>query len=98
MSREMSDRAFVRLMQHMHTIVRNRAPMLRAALVMALLGGAASGAERGTAQERRACTPDVLKHCNAFIPDAERITVCLRDKLRELSPECRIVMIGLRKR
>jgi hypothetical protein len=94
----MTDRVLVRLMHHMHAIVRTSAPIFRAGLAMALLGGAASGEDRGTAEERRACTPDVLKHCNAFIPDAERVTVCLHEKLRELSPECRVVMIGARKR
>ena len=28
---------------------------------------------------------------------ADRITVCLRQKVRELSPECRVVMTGLKK-
>jgi hypothetical protein len=38
--------------------------------------------------------PDVLKYCNEFIPDAGRMTACLQEKLRELRPDCRLVMIG----
>jgi hypothetical protein len=71
--------------------------ILAVALFISLLCGAASAAERGTAEQRRACTPDVFKHCSEFIPDAERITVCLREKVRELSPGCRVVMTGLKK-
>ena len=79
-------------------MVRRYAAILRVGLSIVLLSGAAWAEDRGTAQERRACTPDVLKHCNAFIPDAERIEACLRAKLRELSPDCRVVMIGSRQR
>lgn len=47
---------------------------------------------QGTPEERRACTPDVLRLCSAFIPDADDITVCLRQKQRELSDACRQVI------
>jgi len=59
-----------------------------------LCGFAASGSaqERGTPEERRTCTPDVFKHCSDFIPDPDRITACLRQKVRELSPQCRLVI------
>jgi hypothetical protein len=36
-----------------------------------------------------ACTPDVLRLCSAFIPDADEITTCLREKNAELSDACR---------
>ncbi len=91
---EMTDRVRV----DRRVMAGHRAPILRAGLAIVLLGCTAWGPDRGTAEERRACTPDVLKHCNEFIPDAERITVCLREKLRELSPACRVVMIGARRR
>lgn len=67
------------------------------ALFASMLGGPTSAAERGTAEQRRACTLDVFKFCGEFIPDADRITVCLWRKVRDLSPECRIVMAGERK-
>jgi hypothetical protein len=73
------------------------ASLVLAALVLSTVVGSNSAAERGTAEARRACTPDVFKHCSEFIPDADRITVCLRQKVRELSPECRVVMTGVKK-
>ncbi len=30
------------------------------------------------------CTPDVMRLCNEFIPDADRIVVCLKAKRRQL--------------
>jgi hypothetical protein len=34
-----------------------------------------------------ACMPDVLRLCSAFIPNADEITTCLREKDAELSDE-----------
>ena len=78
-------------------IVRYFATILRVGLSVSIFGGIASAADQGTIEERRACVADVFKHCTEFIPDAERIQACLQEKLRELSPDCRVVMIG-RKR
>ena len=61
------------------------------ALFLSLLGSVTFAADRGTPEQRRACTPDVLKYCGEFIPDADRITVCLRQKVRDLSPARRVV-------
>jgi hypothetical protein len=44
---------------------------------------------QGTLEQRLACTPDVLKLCSAFIPNADEITTCLREKNAELSDACR---------
>jgi hypothetical protein len=77
-------------------VVQHYVTILRIGLAVAALGGIACAADRGSMEERRACTPDVLKHCSEFIPDPVRITACLQEKLRELSPDCRIV-IGSRK-
>jgi hypothetical protein len=57
-------------------------------------GGLPALANQGTTEERRACTPDVLRLCAEFVPDRNRITVCLQDKVRDLSPACRIVIDG----
>jgi AcrB/AcrD/AcrF family len=69
------------------------AAALLAGLIVLAIAGTTAAAEQGTFEERRACTPDVFQHCSEFIPDPGRITVCLRYKLRELSPECRAVMM-----
>ncbi len=34
------------------------------------------------------CTPDVMRLCNEFIPDADRIVVCLKAKRKQLTPSC----------
>jgi hypothetical protein len=36
-----------------------------------------------------ACTPDAFRLCSAFIPNADEITTCLREKNAELSDACR---------
>jgi len=46
---------------------------------------------QGTLAQRMACTPDVLRLCSEFIPNAEEITICLREKNAELSDACRMV-------
>src|ERR1700730_13563748 len=46
---------------------------------------------QGTLEQRLACTPDVLRLCSAFIPDADQITGCLREKSSELGDACRTV-------
>jgi hypothetical protein len=84
----------VKQMPGVRTVVRRYAVFLRVGLSFPVLGGVAWAADQGTAEARRACTPDVVRHCNEFIPDAERIKACLQEKLRELSPDCRVVMIG----
>lgn len=50
-----------------------------------------TGSSRVMAQAADAadrCTPDVMRLCNEFIPDADRIVVCLKAKRRQLSPSC----------
>lgn len=34
------------------------------------------------------CTPDVMRLCNEYIPDADRIVSCLKAKRRQLSQSC----------
>jgi hypothetical protein len=43
---------------------------------------------QGTEREREACTPDVFRLCGAYIPDADRITACLRSNGPRLSGPC----------
>lgn len=47
---------------------------------------------QGTDQQREACTPDVFRLCGAYIPDADRITTCLRGNSDRLSHACYAVM------
>ncbi len=48
--------------------------------------------DRGNADERAACTPDVFRLCSAYIPDVPNIVACLKTEKRNLSAECRGVM------
>jgi hypothetical protein len=49
--------------------------------------------EQGTADERQACEPDVNRLCSQFIPDRDKIILCLNQKVRELNPPCRGVIL-----
>jgi hypothetical protein len=42
--------------------------------------------------EQQACEADVYALCGEFIPDADRITVCLRSHWKDVSHSCRAVM------
>jgi hypothetical protein len=54
---------------------------------------AAIAQEQGTADERQACEPDVNRLCSQFIPDRDKIILCLNQKVRELNPSCRGVIL-----
>jgi hypothetical protein len=43
------------------------------------------------ADQRRLCTPDVMRLCSSEIPDVERITACMRRQRANLSEGCRSV-------
>ena len=61
-------------------------------VLLALLSATVSPAPsfaQGTPEQRLACTPDVLRLCSAFIPNADEITICLRERNAELSDACR---------
>jgi hypothetical protein len=45
-----------------------------------------------TMQERRACTPDVLRLCRSLVPNRKAITDCLVANAERLSPACQQVM------
>lgn len=54
---------------------------------------AATAQDQGTADERQACEPDVNRLCSQFIPDRDKIIVCLNQKVRQLNPACRSVIL-----
>jgi hypothetical protein len=72
------------------------AVVLAAGILMLGLSGA-NAQYRGTPEAQQACTPDVMRLCNAEIPDVERITACLRKNRMNLSPACKPVFgVGVR--
>jgi hypothetical protein len=54
-------------------------------------GPAFADENQGTPEQQMACTPDALRLCGQWIPDAGRITACLRQNTPQLSPPCRAV-------
>jgi hypothetical protein len=46
---------------------------------------------QGTEQQREACTPDAFRLCGQFMPDADRVEVCLRNAGPKLSRACYVV-------
>ncbi len=50
--------------------------------------GTAFAQDQGTPEQQEACKPDVFRLCSQYIPDAERITACLRGNEPQLSQPC----------
>ena len=55
--------------------------------ILSVAGSTPASAQAPDAAER--CTPDVMRLCSEYIPDANRIVGCLKAKRRQLSPSCR---------
>jgi hypothetical protein len=45
-------------------------------------------ASQGDQKAREACTPDVMRLCNDYIPDIPQIVACLKRERANLSPAC----------
>jgi hypothetical protein len=72
--------------------MRNLLPPILACL-LALAPIPAIAQDQGTADERQACEPDVNRLCGEFIPDRSKIIICLNQKVRQLNPACRKVIL-----
>jgi hypothetical protein len=42
-----------------------------------------------SAQVQQACTPDVMRLCNQFVPDVAKITACMNRNRSNVSQACR---------
>lgn len=69
-------------------------PRRSAALFLALaaLASTPAMAQSGTEAEQEACTPDVFRLCQDFIPNEGPILACLQAKHAQLSPACEPVI------
>jgi hypothetical protein len=65
--------------------------MLACALMLAPASALAQ--DQGTSDERQACEPDVNRLCSEFIPNRDKIIICLNQKVRQLNPACRSVIL-----
>lgn len=68
-----------------------------AALTIAVLATTAMADDATEVQEeQQACGNDVYTFCGDAIPDHDRIAACLKKHWKEISKECRTVMINYR--
>src|ERR1700720_1008574 len=58
-------------------------------LVLAVALAQAPAAAQGTPQQQQACTPDVMRLCNQFIPDVAKISACMSRNRANISQACR---------
>jgi hypothetical protein len=75
-------------MKHLHAPLWGIAA---AGLLATLSIASAQQSYRGTQDAQQACTDDVFRLCNQFIPDRQRIVACLVRNRRSLSPACHAV-------
>ena len=54
-------------------------------------------AAQGTPEQRAACENDAMRLCGEFGGDVQRITTCMSQKRRYLSPQCRVYFDGKRR-
>ena len=66
-------------------------------LVTALLVATAP-AQAQAVNAEEACTPDVMRLCQDFVPERDKIVGCLKAKRRQLSKDCRAVFSSKGKR
>jgi hypothetical protein len=67
------------------------------ALPMSLLLGGLNTASAQSEDVTQACTPDAMRLCGEFIPDREKVKVCMLRKRAQLSEACRTAIAGGRR-
>jgi hypothetical protein len=73
------------------------AVVLGLGLLLAPVPAAAQGMPQGTPEQRAACESDAMRLCGQFVPDVQRITACMQQNRRYLSPRCRAVFTASRR-
>jgi hypothetical protein len=61
-------------------------------LTIAVFANSPAAAQSSDAADR--CTGDVMRLCSEFVPDPDRIVVCLKAKRRQLTPSCMTALTG----
>ena len=49
-----------------------------------------AGSRAYSPEQEQACTDDAMRLCGAYVPDVDRITVCMVQHKSQLSPGCRV--------
>jgi hypothetical protein len=73
----------------MNMIIKTIRTLGVASAISLSLASFAAHAEEGTAEQRRACTPDAFRLCSQHIPNIPAITACMIANKSKLSPDCR---------
>jgi hypothetical protein len=73
---------------------RNFIALAAAAVLTVATCSTAVAEDRGTPEEREACTPDVLRLCLSSTYSVKAIMACMVQKKDQLSPACRKVIVG----
>jgi hypothetical protein len=81
--------------QHRRSIT-SVAALLAFALMASFAASPATA--QGTPEQRAACEGDAMRLCGNHAPDVQRITACMHAKRSQLSPRCRAVFGGARKK
>jgi hypothetical protein len=69
--------------------VRFAAMVAVATLLVSIAAGASANAQyRGTPEMQQACTPDVMRLCNDYVPDVDKIVACMTRNRANLSQAC----------
>jgi hypothetical protein len=61
---------------------------IAAVLTILLVPGSTKPAAAQASDAAERCTADVMRLCSEFVPDADRIVVCLKAKRRQLTRPC----------
>lgn len=73
------------------TLLSSRSTVINLAVAAACIGFMSEVRAQGTAEQRKACTPDALKFCSDEIPDVDRVKACMQTNRGKLSPACQAV-------
>jgi len=75
------------------SVCRRRALALAGAGIAFLVSYSVGIAQDVEDATREACRADAMRLCGMYVPDVERITNCMTEKFKEVSPQCRAAMI-----
>jgi hypothetical protein len=71
--------------------VRSRIFQFGSILAAAVSVSMSPAASQGyTPEQQQACSGDAMRLCGAYVPDVDRITVCMIQNKSQLSPGCRV--------
>jgi hypothetical protein len=56
--------------------------------------GTLARAQQGTPEQRVACESDAIRFCSRYIPNADRIAVCLKENRDKISATCNSALFG----